>query len=104
MQRQDCPSGQPRSPELVALLEEGAIEDGHAIPAAADGEGQALLQARQGVLVQHEGARVGERDARQVPRHPAVIEDEVVVFPGLALRGAGYVRQNGRWNGSQGSK
>lgn len=42
---------QRSTPELVSLLEEGAIEDCHAIPAAADRKGQALLEPRQGVLV-----------------------------------------------------
>lgn len=103
MQQQDCPSGQPRSPELVALLEEGAVEDGQAIPAAADGEGQPLLQARQGVLVQHEGARICKRDARQIPRHPAVVEDEVIVLSGLELHGVGGMPQKGAY-GRQGSE
>ena len=88
MQQQDCPSGQPRSPELVALLEEGAVEDGQAIPAAADGEWDSPLQPIQGVLVQHKGPGVGKGDACQVPGHPAVVEDEVGVPRVLVLRGS----------------
>ena len=74
------------SPKLIALLEEGAIQDGHPIPAAADGKGQALLQPRQRVLVQNEGPAVGKGDACQVSGHPAVVEDEVIMLPVLVLQ------------------
>lgn len=37
-------------------------------------------------LMQNEGSRVGEGDARQIPRYPAVIEDQMVMRLVLVLQ------------------
>ena len=68
------------------------------------GNGRALLQPRQGVLMQHKWTGIGKRDARQIPRHPAVIEDQVVVLSGLALHNAEGVSPKGIQIERQGSK
>ncbi len=62
-------------PEPRRVEREGrCIHGNHAIPAAGHREGQALLQALQGVPMMHEGLHVAQGQPIHVPRHPEVVE------------------------------
>ena len=62
-------------PEPRRVEREGrCIHGDHAVPAAGHGEWQALLQALQRVPVVHEGLHVAQGQPVHVPRHPEVVE------------------------------
>ena len=64
-------------PEAEALLEGQRAHGDQAVPAAGDGEGQALAQARQRVAMLHVGRCVAERLALHIARHPDIVEQQL---------------------------